>query len=123
MRRWPTVGLLVAIAVFMVPGMAATDLSVTWRLVALLGFVTALLGVRALVGSVVVVRGDGLRIQKNWPVRRTIVWYRILAIDVIPGFWNLEIELNSGERVALPCVEHLDTLYADMEHHRQALDA
>ena len=69
------------------------------------------------------VRPRGLRLQRNWPFRRDIPWYRILQIDVIPGFWNLEIELNSGERLALPCVEHLNDLYHRMEHHRQALDA
>ena len=51
-----------------------------------------------------IVRDEGLRVQKTWPHRRDIPWYRILATDVIPGFWNLELELNSGERVELPPV-------------------
>ncbi|MCU0311280.1 MAG: PH domain-containing protein [Acidimicrobiales bacterium] len=80
-------------------------------------------GLRILWGPVVVVRPEGLRIQRNWPLRRDIPWYRILAIDVIPGFWNLEIELNSGQRLALPAVDDLDRLYRLMEQHRQALDA
>lgn len=80
-------------------------------------------GLRILWGPVVVVRNDGLRIQKNWPLRRTYPWYRILAIDVIPGFWHLEVELNSGDRIALPPVADLDRLYRLMEQHRQALDA
>lgn len=80
-------------------------------------------GLRILWGPVVVVRSDGLRVQKNWPLRRTYPWYRILAIDVIPGFWHLEVELNSGDRLALPPVDELDRLYRLMEQHRQALDA
>lgn len=83
----------------------------------------ALAGLRILWGPVIVVRDDGLRILRNWPIRRHYPWYRILAIDVIPGFWHLEIELNSGERIALPAVGDLDRLYRLMEHHRQALDA
>lgn len=80
-------------------------------------------GLRILWGPVVVVRAEGLRIQRNWPLRRTIRWYRMLTIDVIPGFWHLEVELNSGERLALPAVDDLDRLYRLMEQHRQALDA
>jgi hypothetical protein len=80
-------------------------------------------GLRILWGPVVVVRDAGLRVQRNWPLRRDIRWYRILAIDVIPGFWHLEVELNSGERLALPAVDDLDRLYRLMEQHRQALDA
>ena len=41
----------------------------------------------------------------------------------MPGFWHLEIELNSGERITLPAVDDLERLYQLMEHHRQALDA
>lgn len=122
-RRWATVLLLSLIAVFMVPGVVAGGVSAPVRLVALAGLVTAALGIRALLGSIVVVAPDGLTIQKNWPLRRRVPWYRILAVDVVPGFWNLEVELNSGERLVLPCVEHLDVLYEDMERHRHALDA
>jgi hypothetical protein len=108
-------------------------LSATWALAgaldpwarAISGLVAlaSLAGLRILWGSVVVVRPDGLRIQRNWPLRRDYRWYRILSIDVIPGFWHLEIELNSGQRIALPPVADLDRLYRLMEHHRQALDA
>lgn len=80
-------------------------------------------GLRIIWGPVVVVRPQGLRVQRNWPLRRDYPWYRILAIDVIPGFWNLEVELNSGQRLALPAVDELDRLYRLMEQHRQALDA
>jgi hypothetical protein len=122
-RRVSLTLLLVVVAVFFVPGMLAPDLSVWWRALSGLGLVTALLGLRTVLGSVIVVRAEGLRLQRSWPLHRDIRWYRILQIDVIPGFWNLEIELNSGERLALPCVERLDDLYESMEHHRQALDA
>lgn len=121
-RRWAMVVLLSVIAVVMVPGVFGTAVDVAWRLVAFVGFVTALLGVRTLLGPIVVVGSDGLVVQKNWPLRRRIAWHRILGVDVVPGFWNLEVELNSGERVTLPCVEHLDTLYEDVESRRQAID-
>jgi hypothetical protein len=114
---------LCVIAVFFVPGVLASGLDFWWRALSLVGLVTAVLGVRMMLGSVVVVREEGLRVQKNWPRRRDIPWYRILASDVIPGFWNLELELNSGERIELPPVADLNALYEDIERHRTALDA
>lgn len=123
LRRIFLVGLLALLAVFFVPGIFAPGLRLWWHGLSLLGLGTALAGLRILLGPVLVVRPEGLRMQRNWPFRRNIPWYRILEIDVIPGFWNLEIELNSGERLSLPCVEHLEDLYNRMEHHRQALDA
>jgi hypothetical protein len=36
--------------------------------------------------------------------------------------WVLVIELVSGDRFELPCVEHLDDLYRHLEHYRKALD-
>ena len=122
-RRALLTGLLAVIALFFVPSIVAPGLQLWWRGLSLIGLLSAIAGLRILLGSVVVVRPRGLRLQRNWPIRREIPWYRILQIDVIPGFWNLEIELNSGERLALPCVENLDDLYHRMEHHRQALDA
>lgn len=122
-RRVLMTTLLSVIAVFFVPGIVAPDLQLWWRGLSVIGLLTSFAGLRIILGPVVVVRPQGLRIQRNWPIRRDIPWYRILQIDVIPGFWNLEVELNSGERLALPCVEHLDDLYQRMEHHRQALDA
>ena len=108
-------------------------LSVSWAVAGVLeawvrasGVLVALAsvaGLRILWGPVVVVRDEGLRVLRNWPLRRDIRWYRILAIDVIPGFWHLEVEPNSGQRLALPPVDDLDRLYRLMEHHRQALDA
>ena len=78
-RTWRVV-LLSIIAVFFIPGVAASDLDLWWRVVSLVGLVTAVLAVRMLVGSVIIVRDEGLRVQKNWPHRRDIPWYRILEI-------------------------------------------
>jgi hypothetical protein len=94
-----------------------------WRVLLGLVVLFCLAGLRILWGPVVVVGPKGLRIQRNWPLRRDFLWYRILSIDVIPGFWHLEIELNSGERVTLPAVDDLERLYHLMEQHRSALDA
>jgi len=116
------VGLFVVLALLFVPGIIA-GIDLWWRVVSAAGLIASVLALRTLLGPVVVVRQKGLRIQRNWPLRRDVTWYRILTIDVIPGFWNLEVELNSGERLSLPCVEDLDDLYQRMETHRQALDA
>ena len=121
--RTARVTLLSFIALVFIPGVLAAGIDLWWRAVSIVGFVTAVLGVRMMLFSVLVVRDEGLRIQKNWPYRRDIPWYRILASDVIPGFWNLELELNSGERVELPPVGDINALYADIERHRTALDA
>ena len=115
--------LLSFVALVFVPGVIASGIDLWWRAVSLLGVVISLVGVRMMVGAVLVVRDEGLRIQKYWPHRRDLAWYRILASDVIPGFWNLELELNSGERVELPPVGDINALYADIERHRTALDA
>jgi hypothetical protein len=109
--------------VMFVPGAASGALDLWVRLLGVAGALLCVAGLRILWGSVVVVRPQGLRIQRNWPLRRDIRWYRILAIDVIPGFWHLEVELNSGERITLPAVDDLERLYQLMEYHRQALDA
>jgi hypothetical protein len=121
--RWVRVGVLSVLALIFVPGVIAGAFEWWMRLLSLIGLMTALLGIRMLVGAVLVVREEGLRIQKNWPHRRDIPWYRILATDVVPGFWNLELELNSGERVELPPVQNLTGLYDQIERHRTALDA
>ena len=114
--------LLLGLLMF-VPGVIAAGIDLWWRLLFLFGALACAAGLRILWGSVVVVRPSGLRVQRNWPFRRDFLWYRILAIDVVPGFWHLEIELNSGERITLPAVDDLDRLYQLMEQHRQALDA
>jgi hypothetical protein len=126
MRTWVRLVrtvLLVACVVLSVSWALAGALEVWVRIASALVALASLAGLRILWGSVVVVRPDGLRLQRNWPLRRDYRWYRILSIDVIPGFWHLEIELNSGQRIALPPVDDLDRLYRLMEHHRQALDA
>ncbi len=115
--------MLVVICLFFLPGVFDPQIAFWWRLVSLAGVVTSVLAIRTLLGAVLIVRDEGLRLQKVWPRRRDIPWYRILATDVVPGFWNLEIELNSGERVELPPVADLNALYDDIERHRTALDA
>lgn len=109
--------------VFFLPGLFGPGLDLAWRLLSLVGLVTSLLALRVVLGAAVVVREEGLRIQRLWPLTRDLPWYRILSTEVIPGFWFLELELNSGERVELPCVEHLDDLYERIEAHRRDLDA
>ncbi len=121
-RIWRTV-LLVACLAFFVPGVLAGGIDLWWRAFAVVGTLATLAGLRILWGPVVVVRPQGLRIQRNWPLRRDFRWYRILSIDVVPGFWHLEVELNSGERITLPAVDDIERLYQLMEYHRQALDA
>jgi hypothetical protein len=114
--------LLLGLLMF-VPGVIAAGIDLWWRLLFLFGSLACVAGLRILWGSVVVVRPAGLRVQRNWPFRRDFRWYRILSIDVVPGFWHLEVELNSGERITLPAVDDLERLYQLMEQHRQALDA
>lgn len=123
LRRGLTAGVLVLTAAFFIPGIAATGFDVWWRGLSVLGLALSILGLRTILGSVLVVRPDALRLYRFWPLRRDIPWYRILAIDVIPGFWHLEVELNSGERLTLPPVRDIEDLYETMENHRQALDA
>ncbi len=121
-RRYATVALLVLCGLFFLSGVVA-DIDIWWRLFSLGGVVLTTLGLRTLLGPVVVVGPKGVRIQRNWPMRREFQWHRVLLIDVIPGFWNLEMELNSGERISLPCVEDVDGLYRQMEKFRTAIDA
>ena len=72
--------------------------------------------------AVVVIDDDHLVIQPYWPVRRRIPWYRMDHSEVMPGSWRLLIEMNSGERFELPCVDGVDRLYEEVESHRKALD-
>jgi hypothetical protein len=122
-RRIVKVTLLGLIGLFFLSGLLDGQLSLWWRFVTLVGLVSSVLAIRTVVGAVLIVSDKGLRIQKTWPYRRDIAWYRILATDVIPGFWNLELELNSGERLELPPVADINGLYEDIERHRTALDA
>jgi hypothetical protein len=85
---------------------------------ALIGF-----GLRIVLGPAVIVRPDGLRIITWWPRYRDVAWYQIYDVEVVPGQWVLELELNSGERITLPVVERVDDLYEQIEDLRQRLDA
>lgn len=116
--------IVLAVCLVLAGSWALAGTSDVWfRAASFLVALACIAGLRIVWGPVVVVRPQGLRVQRNWPLRRDYPWYRILAIDVIPGFWNLEVELNSGQRLALPPVDDLDRLYRLMEQHRQALDA
>lgn len=121
-RRALNTGVLVLCLVFFLPGLVGQGLDMWWRVLSGVGIVVTLLALRVVLGAAVVVGDAGLRLQKLWPLTRTVPWYRILSTDVIPGFWFLEIELNSGERIELPSVEHLDDLYERIEAHRRDLD-
>lgn len=100
-----------------------TGVPLGWRAFGVVGLASVVAAVRIVTGPAVVV-GDGhLRIQRSWPLRRDIPWYRILEVEVVPGAWVLQIELNSGERIELPPVEHLDLLYREVEDRRRRLDA
>jgi hypothetical protein len=122
-RVWRTAVMLLGLLLF-VPASVSGTFDLWWRLGSGLAAVACLLGLRVLWGAVVVVSPGGLRVQRNWPLRRDVRWYRILRIDVVPGFWHLEVELNSGERLVLPAVEDIERLYDLMEQHRhQALEA
>ncbi|MFN8041645.1 MAG: hypothetical protein U0Q07_20685 [Acidimicrobiales bacterium] len=122
-RRAVQVLVLSLCFLFFLPGLFGQGLDPWWRVLSLVGLVTSVLALRVVLGAAVVVREEGLRIQRLWPLTRDLAWYRILSTEVIPGFWFLELELNSGERVELPCVEHLDDLYERIEAHRRDLDA
>jgi len=69
-----------------VPGALTSQIDPWWRVFAVVGALACVSGLRILWGSVVVVRPQGLRIQRNWPFRREFRWYRILAIGVVPSF-------------------------------------
>jgi hypothetical protein len=94
-----------------------------YRALSLAGFASSLYGLRIVHGPTIEVRADGLTILKHWPFRRDLRWYQIFEVEVIPGYWMLSIELNSGERIDLPCVEDVDKLFEDIEERRHLLDA
>jgi len=115
--------LFVGIACCFVPAVVNPDMELGVRLFSLVGIASSVYGLRIILGPAVEVRPEGLRVLKSWPRRRTIPWYRILEIEVVPGFWILDVELNSGECFSLPCVEHVDDLYENIQAQRQDLDA
>src|SRR5262245_32421421 len=94
-----------------------------WRAISAVGVLAAMLAVRIVLGPAVVVTSNALIIQRTWPAKRRIPWYRIDHAEVMPGFWTILVELIDGERLELPCVEHIDDLYENLEHYRTALDS
>lgn len=122
MARGLRVAVLVGVALAFLAMFGATDLDASWQIVSVIGFVLSLVGLRILVGPVVVVRSEGIRIQRNWPIRRDIPWYRIHEVEVVPIAWVLRLELNNGEEVELPAVENLDELFEQVEELRRRLD-
>lgn len=115
--------LFVGIGLCFLPAVLSPELELGVRAFSLVGVLSSGYGLRIILGPAVEVRPEGLRLLKSWPRRRTIPWYRILEIEVVPGFWTLDVELNSGECFALPCVEHVDDLYESIQALRQNLDA
>ena len=115
--------LLVFTTLFFAPIPFEATFDLWWRSMAVLAVACGVAGLRVLWGAAVVVGERGLRIYRPWwPLRRDLAWHRILATDIIPGFWFLEIEMNSGERIELPCVEHMDRLFDQIEEYRTRLD-
>lgn len=113
---------LLALGVCFVPAVVqASDLSS--RVLSLVGLLSSVYGLRIVLGPAVEVRRTGIRILRNWPWHRDIDWYRIYEVEVVPGFWVLHLELNSGEHVELPCVEDVDDLFERIEELRHRLDA
>ncbi len=111
------------LCIFLLVGGIGAGGSLLWTAISIAGIAVALVGLRAILGRAVLVQPDALVVQPYWPVRRHIPWYRIDQVEVVPESWSLVLELNSGERVALPCVEHVDDLYERVDRRRKALDA
>ena len=112
----------VGLAVLFSPGLLDPTSLPLVRVGSLAGIVLAAYGLRMVMGPLVLVRDEGLRVYTWWPRHRDLAWYRVYAVDVLPSQWQLEVELNSGEQIELPCVEHVDDLYERIEEHRQRLD-
>jgi hypothetical protein len=123
LARWLRVALFVVCGLILLSGVLYAGEGLLWQALGLVGVVGSVFAVRIVLGPAVVVTPDELIVQRNWPVKRRIKWYRVEHAEVIPGMWVLVIELISGERFELPCVEHLDDLYANLEHYRKALDS
>lgn len=121
--RWSRVVVFVVCGLVLLSGIFYADEGVFWQALGVVGVVGAVLAIRLVLGPAIVVTPDELVVQRNWPLKRRIKWYRIDHAEVIPGMWVLVVELISGERFELPAVEHLDELYADLEHYRKALDS
>ena len=113
----------VILGVCFVPVITTGENGFSWRAMGAAGLLSSLYGLRIILGPALEVRPEALRVMKNWPKRRDIAWYRIFEVDVVPEYWLLSLELNSGERIELPCVERVDDLYDEIQELRQRLDA
>jgi len=125
MSRTARVGcsvLYAVIGVVLAVGAVTAGVDTAYRVVCVIGLGSVAFSLRAILGTVIVARDDALVVQRYWPVRRVVPWYRIEVVDVLPGFWNLELQLNSGERIELPPVDELDELFRLVEHQRTHLD-
>jgi hypothetical protein len=120
-RLWRVV-FSVVLAVAFVSVLVNADATPMGRVGAVVGIGLAVMGLRVALGPAVILRADGLRYFTFWPRHHDIPWYRVFAVDVVPGRWVLELELNSGDRVTLPIVERVDDLYEQIEELRQRLD-
>ena len=109
--RWGRTAILVLAGVVFVEGLVGSHGDLTWRGLSLVGLWSVVWGLRVLHGPAVRVRGHDMVVGSAWPRRRRIPWYRIFGVEVVPGTWHLVVELNSGEHLELPCVEHVDDLY------------
>lgn len=114
--------LLAFLGLMFLPAVVTAGVDTQWRILSTVGLLSSIYGLRIVLGPAVEVRPDGLRVLARWPWRRDIPWYRIFQIEVVPGYWVLDLELNSGEQLELPCVEKVDDLFERIEHHRQRLD-
>ena len=115
--------LLGTLGVLFIPAVITSGVDLQWRTLSTVGLLSSIYGLRIVLGPAVEVRPTGLRVLKHWPWRRDIPWYRIFEVEVVPGYWVLDLELNSGEQLELPCVEHVDDLFERIEEHRSRLDA
>lgn len=123
LARGARVLVLAVAGAFFVALTLASGQEVSWRVLGGIGLVSTAVALRIVLGPAVVVRSGGLRVVRSWPLRRDIPWYRILDVEVVPVVWVLDVELNSGEHVELPPVEHLNELYHRIEELRHQLDA
>jgi hypothetical protein len=123
LARWLRVALFVVCGLVLLSGIVYAGEGLFWQILGAIGVVGAALAIRIVLGPAIVVTPTELIVQRNWPLKRRIRWYRIDHAEVIPGMWVLVIELISGERFELPAVEKLDDLYAHLEHYRKALDS
>ena len=122
LSRGVRVVVLALAGAFFVALALASGQEASWRALGVVGLLSTAVALRIVLGPAVVVRDAGLRVVRSWPLRRDIPWYRILDVEVVPVVWVLDVELNSGEHVELPPVEHLNELYHRIEDLRHRLD-